>query len=363
MKIGIIARTGNLGYAIRTNAFYNALNKSRRFEVVHVNVDDSSSRETLKALLGNLGQVFSLSPLEIKKREIKADYAGKKLDEIVEKEKIDLLQAETTLAAHIWLRSKRRRPCIFDMHGLSYEQLVEQGAIRGKQVAAYWKNLQESVIKGCSHIFAVSSPMVDYLAAYTARDKITIVPSGGEILPYQAQFVTPLKLIYAGIFEYWERVQDYAAMSSYPVEAEFYLMGGGRLKEQILSNRYRLQYLGQFKREQALKKMAEFQIGVAPSSTDITRRVASPIKVFDYMSVGLPVLTPDVGDWSAIIRQYNCGIVVDRNEPASFVEALSKFSQEAWRVMSDNGKRLIHEEYNWETLIQRRAFPIYERFV
>jgi glycosyltransferase involved in cell wall biosynthesis len=362
MKIGIIARSGQLGYSIRTNAFFNALEKSKDLEVVRVYLGNLSTGETFRAIARHLGHILNFSPLELKRREIKADYAGKKLDEIVEREKIDLLQAETTLSAHIWLRSKRLRPCIFDMHGLSYEQLVEQGVIKGKRVDAYWKNLQEEVIKGCGHIFAVSSPMVDYLSAYKSRDKITIVPSGGEILPYQAQFATPLKLIYAGIFEYWERVEDYAAMSSYPVDAEFYLMGDGRLKEQILNNRYRLQYLGYFKREEALRRMAEFQVGVAPSSTDITRRVASPIKVFDYMSVGLPVLTPDVGDWSTIVRQHNCGIVVKKNEPDSFVEALSEFNEESWRVMSDNGRRLIREEYNWETLIRKQAFPVYKQF-
>lgn len=363
MKIGIIARSGRLGYSIRVNAFFNVLKKDKNFEVVHINLGDLSAGEIFRAIAEHLGYVFNFSPLEIKWREIKADYAGKKLDEIVEREKIDLLQAETTLSAYIWLCSKRLRPCIFDMHGLSYEQLLEQGAIKGEQVDAYWKNLQESVIKGCDHIFVVSSFMKDYLSAYKLRDKMTIVPNGGEILPYKAQFATPLKLIYAGIFEYWERVNDYAAMSSYPTDAKFYLMGDGRLKKQLLSNRYRLQYLGYFKREEALKKMAEFQVGVAPSSTDITRRVASPIKVFDYMSVGLPVLTPDVGDWSTIVRQYNCGIVVEKNEPASFVKALGEFNEEAWHVMSDNGRRLILEEYNWEALIRERAFPVYKQLM
>ena len=363
MRIGIIARSGKLGFTIRTDAFIRTLKKSPDFEVVYLNLNYLNPRETFKAIIGNLGQALSFSPLEIKKREIKADYAGKQLDKIVERERIDLLQAETTLSAYIWLRSKRLRPCIFDMHGLSYEQLIEQGVIKEKRVDVYWKNLQESVIKGCDHIFAVSSPMVDYLSPYKSRDKIAIVPSGGEILPFKAEFATPLKLIYAGIFEYWERVEDYAAMSNSPVDAQFYLMGDGRLKEQILSNRFRLQYLGYFPRQEALKRMAEFQIGVAPSSIDITRQVASPIKVFDYMSVGLPVLTPNVGDWSEIIKRHKCGIVVEKNEPASFVAALSEFNKESWSVMSENGRQLIREEYNWETLIRERAFPVYSQFV
>jgi glycosyltransferase involved in cell wall biosynthesis len=363
MKIGVIARSGKLGYSIRTDAFIRTLEGSQEFEAVLLNLNDLSPLETFAAIFGQLSQALGFSPLEIKKREIKAEYAAELLDRVVEKEKIDLLQAETTLSAHIWLRSRRLRPCIFDMHGLSYEQLIEQGLIKGKRVDTYWKNLQESVIKGCDHVFAVSSPMADYLSAYKSQDKITIVPSGGEILPYKAQFATPMKLIYAGIFEYWEKVEDYAAMSSYPVDAQFYLMGDGRLKEQILGNRYRLQYLGYFTRQEALERLAEFQVGVAPSSIDITRQVASPIKVFDYMSVGLPVLTPNVGDWSEIIKQHKCGIVVEKNEPASFVEALSEFSKGSWGVMSENGRRLIREEYNWETLIRERAFAVYRQFV
>ena len=362
MRIGIIARTGKLGYSIRTDAFIRTLKKSQEFEVVHLNLSDLNLRETMAAIAGNLGQVLRFSPLEIKKREIKVDYAAKQLDKAIERENIDLLQAETTLSAYIWLRSKKLRPCIFDMHGLSYEQLIEQGLLKDKRVNAYWKNLQESVIKGSDHIFAMSTPMVEYLSEYKLRDKMTIVPSGGEILPYKAEFNSPLKLIYAGIFEYWERVEDYAAMSNYPIDAQFYLMGDGRLKEQILSNSYRLNYLGYFNREEALKRMAEFQVGVAPSSTDITRQVASPIKVFDYMSVGLPVVTPNVGDWSDIIKLHKCGIVVQNNDPSSFVEALGEFNKESWSMMSENGRKLIRDEYNWESLIRERAFKVYRQF-
>lgn len=92
MRIGIIARGGKLGYSIRTKAFLNTLKKSKDFEVVHVNLGDLSTGETFRAIAGHLGHVFNFSPLEIKKREIKADYVSKKLDEIVEKEKGERFQ-------------------------------------------------------------------------------------------------------------------------------------------------------------------------------------------------------------------------------------------------------------------------------
>ncbi len=362
MKIGIINLGGPLGQGIRTRAFLNVIRKSK-FVVEDVNIPSLSWWGKLKAALLNPKDTLSPGSIGIRKIENFAGHSARRLDQIVEKTGIDVLQAETTLGGYIWLKSRRKCPCILDMHGLSYEQRVRQGLIKKDTEHRYWRKLQEDVIKNCRHVFAVSTDMADYLADYVSRDKITVVRNAGEVLPYQAVFSRPLRVVYAGIFEYWEKVEDFLKMSNQAGDCQFFMMGEGRLKRKIMKEKHNLTYLGSFSREEALKKMAGFQIGIATSTDDITRRVASPIKVFDYLSVGLPVICPEIGEWSRIIKDNDCGMVVGKNEPGHFIGAVRTIDEANWRRMSTNGRRLIREEFNWDNVIRTHAFPAYEKTI
>ena len=90
------------------------------------------------------------------------------------------------------------------------------------------------------------------------------------------------------------------------------------------------------------------QIGIAPSTKDLARQVASPIKIFDYMASGLPVITPKVGDLGDIIKQENCGMALDDDSTESYAKALNTLAQEnIWTVQSKNAIEAIQEKYNW----------------
>lgn len=365
MRLGIITISGMLGASIREKAFFDVPKiTDGKIEVVNINLGHIAHSKLAKLtaamhephiLLKNIPNI------NIAKIEIFAEFGAKIVDKAIKEEKLDIIQAEGTLNAYVLSKSRRKVPCIFDMHGLIYEQNIKMGLIKNSKEGRYWKNLQETVIKESDHIFSVSSYMTEYLQRYVNKNKITNVPNGGEILPYKAKYADKLNLIYAGIFEYWERVQDYTELSKKYNSGKCYLMGEGRLKKEILNNLGNAIYLGNYERMKSLKKLSEFQIGIAPSSEDITRKVACPIKVFDYMSVGLPVLTPNVGEWSEIVKKQKCGIVIEPNKPTEYLKALNTIEEGAWIEMSQNCKNLIKQKYNWQTIIRNNAIPIYKK--
>jgi glycosyltransferase involved in cell wall biosynthesis len=359
MKIGIIDAHGLLGQSIRSQAFLDVLGRGG-FDVADI-VPTLTKYDKFQIALTCLKDVLALGAPRIKALELRTKHAAQFLDEMIEEMGITLVQAETTLMAYVWTKSKRRCPCIFDMHGLSYEQRIRQGLIGSQKEDLFWKTLQNETITSSDHIFAVSANMADYLAQYVSKEKITIVRNAGQILPYEASFSLPMKAVYAGIFEYWEKIDDLATMANLPSSVKFSMMGDGRLKKKILEMETRASYIGNYSRAEALKKMSEFQIGIATSTDDITRQVASPIKVFDYMSVGLPVIAPMVGEWSDMIRENCCGIAVDRNAPASFIEAITSIDEEKWRTLSANGRKAIKEKFNWDKVISECAFPVYKK--
>ncbi len=48
-------------------------------------------------------------------------------------------------------------------------------------------------------------------------------------------------------------------------------------------------------------------IGVITSNSDLARQMGTPIKLFDYMSVGLPFVLKDIGGGCTMVRDKQVG--------------------------------------------------------
>jgi glycosyltransferase involved in cell wall biosynthesis len=62
--------------------------------------------------------------------------------------------------------------------------------------------------------------------------------------------------------------------------------------------------------------------GIAPYASDST--VAMPIKAYDYLAAGLPVLTSLRGELSELLTTENCGMTYEAEEPASLRAAIER---------------------------------------
>ncbi len=74
-----------------------------------------------------------------------------------------------------------------------------------------------------------------------------------------------------------------------------------------------------------------------------------PIKMFEYMSAGIPVIASDFDLWRQIVRDSGCGICVDPMDPgaiAAAIDYLVGHPDEA-REMGENGRQAVLSRYNW----------------
>jgi glycosyltransferase involved in cell wall biosynthesis len=79
--------------------------------------------------------------------------------------------------------------------------------------------------------------------------------------------------------------------------------------------------------------------------------VAQPIKLYEYMAAGIPVIASDFPLWREIVVGNGCGLVVDPMDPSAIAEAL-RYLMTNDRVAEDMGRRgqeAIKDQYNWES--------------
>jgi glycosyltransferase involved in cell wall biosynthesis len=76
-----------------------------------------------------------------------------------------------------------------------------------------------------------------------------------------------------------------------------------------------------------------------------------PIKMFEYMSAGLPVIASDFFLWRKIIEENRCGLCCDPLNPdeiAGAIQWILNHPQEA-NSMGENGRKAVMEKFNWES--------------
>jgi glycosyltransferase involved in cell wall biosynthesis len=74
-----------------------------------------------------------------------------------------------------------------------------------------------------------------------------------------------------------------------------------------------------------------------------------PIKMFEYMAAGIPVIASDFPLWRSIVEGADCGICVDPLEVGAIADAIDGLLADPIRAarMGQNGRRAVQDRFNW----------------
>ena len=142
------------------------------------------------------------------------------------------------------------------------------------------------------------------------------------------------------------------------VRADVRLELGGRFTESDLSEEVRsyagwkrVNELGYLDREEIGEMFARSIAGLVVLHPVKNYVDALPVKMFEYMSCGVPVISSNFPVWRDIVEGNQCGICIDPLRPAEIARAIDRVvSDPQWaRQLGENGQRAILKKYNWRT--------------
>ena len=79
-------------------------------------------------------------------------------------------------------------------------------------------------------------------------------------------------------------------------------------------------------------------------------QAGQPVKMFEYMAMGLPVIASDCPQWREIIEGFGCGLLVDPAKPQAIAEAIEYVLSrpEEAESMGRRGRQAVESAFNWE---------------
>ena len=136
--------------------------------------------------------------------------------------------------------------------------------------------------------------------------------------------------------------------------ASFDFVLGGKFSPQSLEadvlKRYRVNFLGWVSYTGLVDLLFESKVGIIIPHPNPRYVTNYPVKLFEFMAAGLPVIASKEGEAAQFVQECNGGILVnplDINEVRDAIVWLFSHPEEA-EAMGKRGQKLIFEKYNWE---------------
>jgi glycosyltransferase involved in cell wall biosynthesis len=97
------------------------------------------------------------------------------------------------------------------------------------------------------------------------------------------------------------------------------------------------------------------RIGMVTLHPQVNYIESLPIKLFEYMSAGIPVIASDFPLWRTIIGDASCGVCTNPTDAFAVAGAIRTLLEddELCSRMGSNGRRAVQAEYNWNQEAQQ----------
>lgn len=107
--------------------------------------------------------------------------------------------------------------------------------------------------------------------------------------------------------------------------------------------------LGFIGRDEVVNVYKRSKVGIVTLHPIINYLDALPVKMFEYMAAGIPVVASNFPLWAKILEENHAGVCVNPLDPKSIAEAIEYLikNPKVAEKMGENGQRAVAEKFNW----------------
>jgi glycosyltransferase involved in cell wall biosynthesis len=266
--------------------------------------------------------------------------------------------------------------------------IEEQARHRTLPLPEQAERVARQVFADARALLAVSPGVADYLAGFDpARQRILVIDNGVDPArfasaacarrPWSPASGRPFRIGFLGTLKPWHGVDGlidaFAQLVGMPapgvakgpaggaaLDAELQIIGDGPQREALALHAAergvaaRVRLVGALPPAEVPAALAALDVGVAPYPSS-QGFYFSPLKLFEYLAAGLPVLTTDVGHLRSLVGDGIDALVVPPDDPAALARALHRLALDpalAARLGSAARQRAL-QHCSWDAVAGR----------
>lgn len=264
-----------------------------------------------------------------------------------------------------------RGPVVYEAHAVESVMYEERGALYGTdekpdpRKTARIAGREARVWSRATGFVVTTAGIRDAFAdRHGARPAVAVIPNGCDVADQAAAFPglaseQPPRVLYAGQLYPWKGVDVLVeAMAAVP-DARLVIVGGiegeaDTRRVQELVGRHalggRTELLGLLPQARVADELARSAVVVAPFlRAGMTERHTSPLKIFEAMAAGRPIVATDLPSSREVLREGENALLVPPGDPAALAAALHRVLSD--RELAARLARSAWEEaprYSWD---------------
>ncbi|MCG8448717.1 MAG: glycosyltransferase family 4 protein [Pirellulales bacterium] len=262
-----------------------------------------------------------------------------------------------------WMLKRRGKRVIYDVHEDVPRQIMSKPWIPGV--------LRGIVGKATERLEAWSAGWLDGIVAATPviasrfPEQKTITVNNFPVLnsefrasELQRQEADPKLITYVGGISRNRGAADLlAALSLLGDRPDLRLVFAGKFMPPELEQELkghdawsRVDFLGWCNREAIASLLRRSSVGVVPLYPLQRFMDSQPVKMYEYMAAGIPVIASDFPRWREVVQSSGCGLLVEPKNPHSLAKAIAWLVDhpDQSRAMGQRGRAAVQQRYNWK---------------
>lgn len=334
-----------------------------------VSFDNGNSTKKPRGLLSNMLRLLSRIVPEIVFEIMEVCYnffVSNKFSLTLDEKPCDLIFERYAFFTWVGLRQAKKRsiPFFLEVNFTSHTPLHRR---RSRLLGPLQLMVERYLFEGATGLVAVSTYLKNHLIEFgVAPEKIIILPNAADpeiFIPEESDESITKKMNlegkrvvgFVGYFYPWHSVELLIRAAAFVKESvkdvAFVLIGDGPTRKQVEEDVHKrgidndVIFTGKVDHKLLPAYISIFDVAVMPHSNDY----GSPMKIFEYMAMGKPVVGPDIGPLRDGLRSGSEGVLFEPGSERSLADALVKVltNDELRATMSARARQRVETERNW----------------
>lgn len=258
-------------------------------------------------------------------------------------------------------------PVFFETHELFAQSFREHRATlgwRSRRKLAALTSREAFVYRRSTGLVSITRALADDIrATYHLKTPIIVAPDAVDLDLASAALAarTPhtgaeLAVLYLGSLHRWKGVETLLEASAWLPQGQLRIAGGNaaRIAElgshpAVAAHGARIRFLGPVAPRHRFELIAEADICVLPlTNTSIGSRYTSPLKLFEYMAMGMPIVASDHPSIREVLVHGEHALLVPSEDPEALASALRRLiGDPGERARLGNNARQLSLRYSW----------------